>query len=70
MIGPCTFKLLRNLLTPEKPGEKLHADLVNVLTDHFSPKPLEIVQRSKFYENQTSQYQNLWQNCICIFRQH
>ena len=49
VIGPRTFKLLRNLLTPEKPGDKLYADLVKVLTDHFSPKPSEIVQRAKFY---------------------
>ena len=49
VIGPRTFKLLRNLLTPEKPGDKPYADLVKVLTDHFSPKPSEIVQRATFY---------------------
>ena len=47
VIGPRTFKLLRNLLTPDKPGDKSYADLVKVLTDHFSPKPSEIVQRSE-----------------------
>ena len=49
VIGPRTFKLLRNLLTPDKPGDKSYAELVKVLTDHFSPKPSEIMQRSKFY---------------------
>ena len=49
VMGPRTFKLLRNLLTPAKPGEKLYTELVKVLTDHFSPKQSEIVQRSKFY---------------------
>ena len=49
VIGPCTFKLLENLLTPDKPGGKSYADLVKVLTDHFSLKPLEIVQHLKFY---------------------
>ena len=49
VIGPRSFKLLRNLLTPEKPGDKPYADLVKVLTDHFSLKPSEIVQRAKFY---------------------
>ena len=34
---------------PDKPRDKLHADLVKVLTDHFSPKPLEIVQHLKSY---------------------
>ena len=27
----------------------MYAELVKVLTGHFSPKQLEIVQRSKFY---------------------
>ena len=43
VIRPRTFKLLQNLLTPEKPGDKLYDDLVKVLTDHFSVKPSEIV---------------------------
>ena len=46
VIGPRTFKLLRNLITPVKPGNKMYAELVKVLTDHFSPKQSEIVQRS------------------------
>ena len=49
VISLRTFKSLRNLLTPEKPGDKPYADLVKVLTDHFSPKPSKIVQRAKFY---------------------
>ena len=51
VIGPRTFKLLRSLLTPDKPGDKSYAELVKVLTDHFSPKPSEIVQRSNFYSH-------------------
>ena len=31
VIGLRTFKLLRNLFTPEKPGDKPYADLVKVL---------------------------------------
>ena len=49
VIGPRTFTLLRNLVTPAKPGDKIYAELVEVLTHHFSPKQSEIVQRSKFY---------------------
>ena len=49
VIGPRTFKLLRNLLTPEKPGDKPFANLVKVLTYHFGLKPSKIVQRAKFY---------------------
>ena len=44
VIGPRTFKFLRNLITPDKPGKKSYEDLVKVLIDHFSPKQSEIVQ--------------------------
>ena len=44
VIGPATFKLLRNLLTPEKPGEKAYNALITTLSAHFSPAPSEIVQ--------------------------
>jgi len=44
VIGPCTFKVLWNLLAPDKLGDKTYAQLVKVLTDHFSPRPSEIVQ--------------------------
>ena len=57
--GPQTFKLLRNLITPAKPGKKLYAELVEVLTDHFSPKQPEIVQRSKFYSHSRKPGENI-----------
>ena len=37
VIGPTVFKLLRNLVSPEKPGDKSYQDLVKVLTEHFKP---------------------------------
>ena len=49
VIGPRTFTVLRNLLAPDKPGDKTYAQLVKVLTDHFSPRPSEIAQRLKCY---------------------
>ena len=59
VIGPRTFKLLRNLITPQKPGDMPYADLVKVLTDHFSPKQSEIVQRSKFYSRSRKPGENV-----------
>ena len=59
VIGSRTFKLLRNLLTLEKPGEKSYAELVKVLTDHFSPKPSEIVQLSKFYNRSRKPHESI-----------
>ena len=59
VMGPRTFKLLRNLITPVKPGDKTYAELVEVLTDHFSPKQSEIVQRSKFYSRSRKPGENI-----------
>ena len=49
VIGATTYKLLRNLVSPEKPGEKSFTELVKLLSDHFNPTPSEIVQRFKFH---------------------
>ena len=49
VIGPSTYKLLRSLMSPEKPGDKSFKDLVKKLIDHFNPTPSEIVQRFKFH---------------------
>ena len=57
--GTSTFKLLWNLITPVKPGDKTYVEFVEVLTDHFSPKQSEIVQRSKFYSRSRKPGENI-----------
>ena len=49
VIGPSSYKLLRNLVAPAKPGEKTLDELVRAMTQHHSPTPSEIVQRYKFH---------------------
>ena len=49
VIGPNAYKLLSSLVAPEKPGEKTFTDLVDVMTQHHSPPPSEIVQRYRFH---------------------
>ena len=49
VIGPGPYKILRNLLAPEKPSDKAFDALVAVLTRHYSPRPSEIVQRFRFH---------------------
>ena len=49
VIGAATYKTLRNLVSPAKPGEKSYAELVDALTQHFKPAPSEIVERFKFH---------------------
>ena len=42
VIGPSRYKIL---LAPDKPGDKEYGVLVDVLSRHFKPKPLEIMER-------------------------
>ena len=48
VIGPVTYRLLHNLISPAKPGDKTYQELVTTLTKHFNPTPSETVQRFKF----------------------
>ena len=48
VIGPATYKVLRNLVSPEKLGEVEFSELVKTLSEHFSPAPSEIVECFKF----------------------
>ena len=44
VIGPTMYTLLRNLVSPEKPGDKSYEQLVTIL---HNLTPSETVQRSK-----------------------
>ncbi len=48
VVGPATYKLISSLVAPVKPGEKTYEQLVTLLTEHYNPKPSEIVQRFRF----------------------
>ncbi|XP_061564077.1 uncharacterized protein K02A2.6-like [Cololabis saira] len=48
-VGSQTYSLMRNLVSPEKPGDKTFDQLVALLKEHYNPKPSEIVQRFMFY---------------------
>ncbi|XP_038139940.1 uncharacterized protein K02A2.6-like [Cyprinodon tularosa] len=48
VVGPATYKLIRNLVSPDKPSTKTYNQIVTIMKDHFNPKPSEIVQRYKF----------------------
>ncbi|XP_052405263.1 uncharacterized protein LOC127951422 [Carassius gibelio] len=48
VVGPQTYSVMRNLLSPTKPSEKTYQPLITMLKNHFNPKPSEIVQRFKF----------------------
>ena len=48
MMGPSTYRLAKNLLSPAKPSEKTYDEIVAVLTNHFNPTPSEVMQRFRF----------------------
>lgn len=47
-IGLSTYRLLRSLVTPDKPNSKTFKDLVAVLKDNYNPKPSPLVEHFKF----------------------
>lgn len=49
VMGPKTFNLFCDLLQPTKPGTKTYREIVDVLTKHYSPKPLLITERFRFH---------------------
>ena len=49
LIGPTTYQRLTDLVAPAKPNTKTFEQLVEVLTKYYSPKPVEIMQRHRFY---------------------
>ena len=48
VMGSQAYKLLRTLISPSLPNEKSFSQLVEVLKNHYNPKPSEIIQRFHF----------------------
>ncbi|GFW62884.1 integrase catalytic domain-containing protein [Trichonephila clavipes] len=50
LMGATTYKLLKNLVTPNIPSELTYQDIVKLLSEHLNPKPLEMTERFRFYK--------------------
>lgn len=48
-VGQTTYNIVCDKLSPTKPTEKSYKELVEVLQEHFDPKPLEIVENYRFH---------------------
>ena len=48
VIGPETYKLLKNLISPQIPSGETYARLKEELMAHYMPKPLVIAERFRF----------------------
>lgn len=55
-IGLKTYSLLKTLIAPTNPADKKLPELIKVLSEHYKPKPVVIVERFKF--NQCNQKPN------------
>eukprot|EP00112_Aurelia_sp_Birch-Aquarium-sp1_P025107 Seg8197.2 transcript_id=Seg8197.2/GoldUCD/mRNA.D3Y31 product="hypothetical protein" protein_id=Seg8197.2/GoldUCD/D3Y31 len=49
-IGPLTYSLLRNLITPDVPSSKAYDELKATLSVHFKPKTFVIAERFRFHK--------------------
>ena len=49
LIGPKTFSLVKDLVSPAKPGECTYKTLVDSLKAHYKPQVVVIFERFKFY---------------------
>ena len=47
-VGRKAYKLMCDVIVPEKPGAKSNTELCTMVKNHFNPKPSESVQRHKF----------------------
>ena len=50
VVGAKTYSLIRNLVSPEKPGDKTFEALKTLIKNHLQPKPLTIAERFKFHQ--------------------
>ena len=48
-IGARAYKLLRSLLTPTLPQTLKYSELVNLLREHYEPRPVVIAERFHFH---------------------
>ncbi|XP_055916389.1 uncharacterized protein LOC129949142 [Eupeodes corollae] len=51
-IGPNTFDLLCDGISPAVPETKTYDELVNVLKEHYNPQPLEVAEYYKFHHRE------------------
>lgn len=50
MVGPVTFRTIKDLCFPSSPKDKQFGEICKLLTEHFNPTPPKFVQRKKFEE--------------------
>ncbi|XP_064472875.1 uncharacterized protein LOC135387707 [Ornithodoros turicata] len=59
VCGASTYSLVRSLTLPKKPSECTYSDIAQRLTDHFAPKPSEILRRYHFHKRDQKAGENI-----------
>ncbi|XP_064465106.1 uncharacterized protein LOC135376521 [Ornithodoros turicata] len=49
IIGPKTYALLKSLKSPDAPSKKKFKEILQLLREHYTPKPSVIGERAKFH---------------------
>ena len=68
VIGGKTYDLLRSLTAPQRPAEKSFAELCEILEAHFSPRPLIIAERFRFYKRNQRSGETISEYCAALQR--
>ncbi|GFX09623.1 uncharacterized protein K02A2.6 [Trichonephila clavipes] len=63
LMGATTYKLLKNLATPNIPSELTYQDIVKLLSEHLNPKPLEMTERFRFYKRKQFEGESIANYC-------
>ncbi|XP_021348220.1 uncharacterized protein LOC110447094 [Mizuhopecten yessoensis] len=61
VCGSKTYGLIRNVVSPAKPGEKTYDELKNNIRNHLQPKPLVIAERFKFHQRKQKEGETVTQ---------
>ncbi|CAM1313886.1 Uncharacterised protein r2_g2440 [Pycnogonum litorale] len=59
VMGARAYKLLKTLVSPEKPATKTYNELIATLQNYYSPKPLIIAERYKFWKAKQQESQSV-----------
>lgn len=68
VVGGKTFNLLRSLVQPAKPGDKSFNEIVEILRNHYAPKPLIIAERFRFHKRNQQEGESVAQ-FVAILKQ-
>ncbi|XP_033099346.1 uncharacterized protein LOC117102992 [Anneissia japonica] len=67
-LGRRTYNFLKDLVNPEKLGDKGYTDLVQILNEHFSPKPIKMAGHFHFYKREQKHDEKIKEYCATLMK--